>query len=121
MNKSAHRILATLERVGGFASAQEVHRSMVRDGEKIGLTTIYRGLQSLVDEKLIDLLRREGGEAIYRMCGETHHHHLICRSCGRTEEIASAVIEKWAASQGLIRGFREVGHSVELFGLCNNC
>lgn len=121
ISKSAQRILATLERVGGFASAQEVHRMMVREGEKIGLTTIYRGLQSLVDEKLIDLMRRGDGEAIYRLCGDTHHHHLICRSCGRTEEIASATIEKWAASEGILRGFRDVGHSVELFGLCSNC
>lgn len=121
MKKSGSRILSTLERVGGFASAQEVHRLMVSDGEKIGLTTIYRGLQTLTDKKLVDLLRREDGEAVYRLCGEAHHHHLICRKCGRTEEIASAVIEKWATSEGLSRGFREVGHSVELFGICESC
>ena len=121
MNKSGRRILSTLERVGGFASAQEVHRMMVRDGEKIGLTTIYRSLQTLVDEKLIDLMRRQDGEAIYRMCGDSHHHHLICRNCGKTEEIASSVIENWAASESSARGYREVGHSFELFGICNKC
>jgi len=121
MSKSGARIFTTLERVGGFASAQEVHRMMMKEGDRIGLTTIYRGLQSLVNQKVVDALRRDDGEAIYRVCGESHHHHLICRRCGRTVEIANEAIEKWAASEAASHGFREVGHSVELFGICQKC
>jgi Fur family ferric uptake transcriptional regulator len=121
MSKSAVRILATLERVGGFASAQEVHQLMSRSGDRIGLTTIYRGLQSLVNQSVVDVLRREDGEAIYRMCGESHHHHLVCKSCGRTVEIEGGPIEKWATSEARAHGFKEVGHSAELFGICGNC
>ena len=76
MSRSHPRVLNTLERAGGFASAQEVYRRMQKEGESIGLTTVYRALQSLVAEKVVDVLRREDGEAIYRLCGETHHHHL---------------------------------------------
>ena len=72
MSRSNPRVLSTLERAGGFASAQEVYRLMQREGQSIGLTTVYRSLQSLVNENVVDVLRREDGEAIYRLCGESH-------------------------------------------------
>ncbi|MEY4497980.1 MAG: hypothetical protein RJA40_85, partial [Actinomycetota bacterium] len=54
MSRSNPRVLSTLERAGGFASAQEVYRLMQREGESIGLTTVYRSLQSLVNDKIVD-------------------------------------------------------------------
>ena len=121
MNKSELKVISVLERVGGFASAQELYQMLRRDGDGIGLTTVYRALQSLLDDKMIDLLRREDGEAIYRLCGDNHHHHLVCRSCGSTVEIEGSTVEKWAEAISQEHGFREVGHSVELFGLCESC
>lgn len=121
MNKSATRVLKTLEHAGGFASAQEVHQLISRQGERIGLTTIYRALQSLQKENVVDVLRRDDGEAIYRLCGDEHHHHLVCKKCGRTVEIEGGAIEKWADSAAREHGFREVGHSAEIFGICSNC
>jgi len=121
MNKSELKVISVLERVGGFASAQELYQMLRRDGDGIGLTTVYRALQSLLDDKMIDLLRREDGEAIYRLCGDNHHHHLVCRSCGSTVEIEGTSVEKWAEAISQEHGFREVGHSVELFGLCESC
>ena len=121
MNKSELKVISVLERVGGFASAQELYQMLRRDGDGIGLTTVYRALQSLLDDKMIDLLRREDGEAIYRLCGDNHHHHLVCRSCGSTVEIEGSSVEKWAEAISQEHGFREVGHSVELFGLCQSC
>ena len=64
MSRSNPRVLSTLERAGGFASAQEVYRLMQREGEKISLTPVYRALASLVHDKIVVLLRREDGEAI---------------------------------------------------------
>jgi Fur family ferric uptake transcriptional regulator len=121
MNKSEVKLISVLERVGGFASAQELYQMLRRDGDGIGLTTVYRALQSLLDDKMIDLLRREDGEAIYRLCGDNHHHHLVCRSCGNTVEIEGSSVEKWAEAIAKEHGFREVGHTVELFGLCESC
>jgi Fur family ferric uptake transcriptional regulator len=121
MNKSEVKLISVLERVGGFASAQELYQMLRRDGDGIGLTTVYRALQSLLDDKMVDLLRREDGEAIYRLCGDNHHHHLVCRSCGSTVEIEGSSVEKWAEAIAKEHGFREVGHTVELFGLCESC
>jgi Fur family ferric uptake transcriptional regulator len=121
VSRSNPRVLSTLERAGGFASAQEVYRLMQREGESIGLTTVYRSLQSLVNEKIVDVLRRDDGEAIYRLCGEAHHHHLVCKSCGETVEIEGGAIEKWAVKVAVENGFRDIGHSAEIFGICSKC
>jgi Fur family transcriptional regulator, ferric uptake regulator len=121
MNKSDLKLIAVLERTGGFASAQELHQILRREGDGIGLTTVYRALQSLVDDKIVDLLRREDGEAIYRLCGDTHHHHLVCKSCGDTVEIEGGAIEKWAKTMAEEFGFRDVGHTAEIFGNCSKC
>ncbi len=121
LSRSNPRVLSTLERAGGFASAQEIYALMQRDGQQIGLTTVYRSLQSLLNDKIVDVLRREDGEAIYRLCGESHHHHLVCKSCGKTVEIEGGAIEKWAKNIASENGFRDVGHTAELFGICSNC
>lgn len=121
MNKSEAKVTKVLERVGGFASAQQLHQLLLRAGEPIGLTSVYRALQSLVDDKLVDQLRKDDGEAIYRLCGESHHHHLVCKSCGSTVEIEGSALEKWARSVAEDHGYREVGHLAEVFGICPNC
>lgn len=121
MNKSSARVVSTLKRTSGFASAQEVHQLMAREGDGIGLTTIYRALQNLLDEKIVDLLRRDDGEAIYRLCGKDHHHHLVCKSCGQTVEITDSPIEKWAPQAAGKHSFRDVDHIAELFGICSAC
>jgi Fur family ferric uptake transcriptional regulator len=121
LNKSELKVLGVLERVGGFASAQEVYQLLQRGNQSIGLTTVYRALQSLLDDKVVDTLRRDDGEAIYRLCGENHHHHLVCKSCGTTIEIQANTIEKWAQQMASDHGFREVGHTAEIFGICKKC
>jgi Fur family ferric uptake transcriptional regulator len=121
LNKSELKVLGVLERVGGFASAQEVYQLLQRGNQSIGLTTVYRALQSLLDDKVVDTLRRDDGEAIYRLCGENHHHHLVCKSCGATIEIQANAIEKWAQQMASDHGFREAGHTAEIFGICKKC
>ena len=64
MSKSSARVVTTLKQAGGFASAQEIHQLMNRQGERIGLTTIYRALQHPLDEETDKVPRRDGGEAI---------------------------------------------------------
>jgi Fur family ferric uptake transcriptional regulator len=88
----------------------------------VGLTTVYRTLQGLADAGEVDVLRTSGGEAIYRRCatGE-HHHHLVCRSCGASVEVASDEVERWAATTAKLHGFTEVEHTAELYGVCGTC
>lgn len=121
MNKSEVKVISILERVGGFASAKEIYQLLLKNGDSVGLTTIYRAVQSLVDDKMLDQLRREDGEAIYRLCGESHHHHIVCKKCGETVEIEGGAIEKWAKNMAAEYGFREVDHTAEIYGICSKC
>jgi Fur family ferric uptake transcriptional regulator len=111
-----------LDRADGFRTAQALHDEMKAAGETVGLTTVYRTLQGLAGAGEVDVLRTAEGEAIYRRCatGE-HHHHLVCRSCGTSVEVASAEVEQWAASTAERHGFTEVEHTAELYGVCGAC
>ncbi|MEV0585909.1 transcriptional repressor [Nonomuraea sp. NPDC050310] len=112
----------TLRRSDGFRSAQDVYAQLRSDGAKIGLTTVYRALQALADGGLIDVLRTDDGESVYRACAtDAHHHHLVCRRCGRTVEVAGPAVERWAEAVGAEHGFSEVTHTVEVFGTCADC
>ncbi|MFD1937231.1 MULTISPECIES: Fur family transcriptional regulator [Nonomuraea] len=112
----------TLRRSDGFRSAQDVYAEMRSDGAKIGLTTVYRALQALADGGKVDVLRTDDGESVYRACASgDHHHHLVCRHCGRTVEVAGPDVERWAEAVGADHGFTEVTHTVEVFGTCASC
>ena len=114
-------LLAVLEEPAGFRSAQVLHARLRERGEPVGLATVYRGLQALVDAGEVDVLRSGDGEAAYRRCSPQHHHHLLCRSCGLTVEVADPPVERWAAKIAAEHGFRDVQHSLEVFGTCAAC
>ena len=109
---------------GGFTSAQDVYATLRSGGDTVGLSTVYRHLQALVDAGEVDVIHTPDGETTYRYCGQAHtahHHHLVCRSCGHTEEIEGRVVERWASEVAREHGFTDVDHTLELFGTCSDC
>jgi Fur family ferric uptake transcriptional regulator len=91
-------------------------------GDSVGLTTVYRTLQSLADAGEVDVLRTDEGESVYRRCqSDDHHHHLVCRRCGKAVEVEGPAVETWADSIAAEHGFVDVGHTVEIFGTCGEC
>ena len=114
-------VAACLQQFDDFRSAQEIHDLLRRSGENVGLSTVYRTLQALADAGHLDVLRAEDGEARYRRCSTSHHHHLVCRSCGRTVEVEGPTVERWADSVAAEHGFADVSHTLEVFGTCSGC
>src|SRR5687768_1650099 len=115
-------VSAALDELHDFVSTQELYRILQIQGVSVSLTTAYRILQSLADEGLVDVLRNGDGEAVYRRCAVTgHHHHLLCRSCGKAVEVEAPAVEAWAARIAKEHGFTAVEHTVEIFGLCPEC
>jgi Fur family ferric uptake transcriptional regulator len=116
------RAVATVLRtLDDFRSAQEIHERLRSSGENVGLSTVYRTLQALADAGDVDMLRTEDGEAVYRQCSASHHHHLVCRSCGRTVEVEGPTVEQWADAVAARHGFTGVSHTLEIFGTCPDC
>ena len=114
-------ISALLENLEEFCSAQDLHDQLRRNGEGIGLTTVYRTLQQMAAAGLVDTLRTDTGELVYRRCSEHHHHHLVCRACGSTIEVQGDQVEAWAAEVAREHGYSDVSHTMEIFGICSRC
>lgn len=111
-----------LAQADAFISAQALHQRLGERGTKIGLATVYRALASLAETDDADTLQSAEGETIYRACDmDTHHHHLICRECGRAEEIAIEPVERWVSSVAADHGYTEPRHVIDIFGLCPAC
>jgi Fur family transcriptional regulator, ferric uptake regulator len=114
-------IHALLGDVDDFRSAQQVH-AMLRDrGDRVGLTTVYRALQLMADSGEVDVLRNPDGEATFRRCSTRHHHHLVCRTCGKAVEVEGPGVERWTQRLAAENGFVDVTHTVEMFGTCSDC
>lgn len=115
-------VVKVLQDVDKFISARFIHEELEERGDKVGLTTVYRTLQSLNDVGAVDVLHNADGETLYRHClTEEHHHHLVCTNCGRSEEIEGGPVEKWAQLVAQHFGYELVGHDAEVYGICAAC
>lgn len=120
--KQRTEILDLLGTLDEFRSAQQLHELLRARGSGVGLATVYRAVQLLAETGEVDVLRSEDGESVYRRCERrSHHHHLVCRSCGRTVEIDAPVAEGWASQVASAHGFDDVEHTIELVGTCATC
>jgi len=120
--KQRSAIVDALDSARGFRSAQQLHDELKRAGASVGLTTVYRTLQAMAESGRVDALRRDDGETIYRRCGsDEHHHHLVCRDCGTSVELANDEVEAWAEGAARRHGFTQVTHTAELYGFCRDC
>lgn len=121
MTRQRLAVLGLLDRQSDFRSAQQIHDDLEERGAHVALATVYRTLQFLVESGQVDALRHDG-EITYRKCRRAvHHHHLVCRNCGLTVELQGDVVETWARDLAAANGFVQVEHTLEFFGLCQEC
>jgi Fur family ferric uptake transcriptional regulator len=103
--------------------AQEIHAELSRGGAKVGLASVYRVLDTLVEEGLVQ--RVDVGDGIVRYepvrSEAEHHHHLVCDGCGRVERFADAQLERAIHAVEERSGFSVVEHDVVLRGACADC
>lgn len=122
MTRQRSAVTEALAGLEDFRSAQQLHELLRDQGVGIGLATVYRTLQSLAEDGDVDVLRTADGESVYRRCARSgHHHHLVCRRCGRTVEVEGPGVEAWADQVGATHGFSAIEHTVELSGVCATC
>jgi Fur family ferric uptake transcriptional regulator len=119
--KTNSTVLASLSTLNKFSSAQEVHSQILKSKKSVGLSTVYRTLQKLVDVQEVDFLRRPDGEGVYKVCAPSHHHHLLCANCGASVEFQSDRFEKLLEAISKENGYTLQGHEAEIVGLCKKC
>ncbi|MFG2043681.1 Fur family transcriptional regulator [Dactylosporangium sp. NPDC048998] len=119
--RQRHEVLALLDEIADFRTPQQLHALLRERGAQVGLTTVYRTLQLLQEAGEVDVTRLPGGEQLFRRCGATHHHHLVCRSCNATVEVSGPAVERWTERIAAEHGFTDVGHTLEIFGTCSRC
>jgi Fur family transcriptional regulator, ferric uptake regulator len=113
-------VLEELAREPNDATAQQLHRRLRSRRNKIGLATVYRALGAMSEAGVVDALPH-GSEACYRLCGEGHHHHLVCERCHRVIELSGCPANAWIERAAGEAGFVATGHRLEVRGLCADC
>jgi len=112
-------ILHVLDSSDRPLSVEDIRQEL---GDESGVPTIYRNLQSFVDQGWAESL--VGVDQVMRFvrCHSTgHHHHLQCEGCGRTVEVQTCAVEASLAALGQPAGFRVTRHQLALYGLCPEC
>ncbi len=103
------------------ATAQQIHERLRGTGAEIGLATVYRTLGSLSDAGAIDALAHRRGEMCFWLCGDEHHHHLLCSECHRVIELADCDLQEWLDEVAAQHGFVASDHQLEITGVCADC
>ena len=119
-------VLEELARERDDVTAQQLWSRLRERDSSTGLATVYRTLALLSEKGIVDVLShnalsQHGGEQCYRLCGDEHHHHLLCESCHRVVEIQECGLDDWVAGAAKQHGFVATDHRVEIVGLCADC
>jgi Fur family ferric uptake transcriptional regulator len=121
-SRQGQAVLGAVREADGFRTAQDIHAQLRDSGHPVGLTTVYRQLQGLADDGVIDGLQRGDGQTVYRHCDTTqHHHHIVCRRCGSSLAVDAPAIEAWAHAVAHEARYTDITHTVEIFGVCPAC
>lgn len=113
---------------GEHLTAEEIHGLAKETCPNVGLATVYRTLQVLVELQLADRISFDDGFVRYELGhlpGEEqekhHHHHAICLGCGKVIPFKEDLLETLEQSLRERLGFVVTNHEVKLFGYCRSC
>lgn len=102
-------------------TAEEVYKILLREGEEIGLATVYRVLTQFEAAGLVKRHHFEGGNSVFELNQGGHHDHILCVKCGRVGEFRDEVIENRQKEIAKQLGYTLTDHCLYLYGLCSNC
>jgi Fur family transcriptional regulator, ferric uptake regulator len=116
-------VVETLGAQDCAVTATEIHTGLHAGGREVGIASVYRILDLLVDQGLVQKIDLGGGRAHYEAAhsGHQHHHHLVCTECGRVEPFADDELERALERIETQAGYRVATHDVLLRGACDDC
>jgi Fur family transcriptional regulator, ferric uptake regulator len=114
-------VAEALARERTAVSAQELHERIRARRQRIGLATVYRSLEAQVADGMATRLERPGHVSAYVACAPEHHHHLVCTTCERVEDVAEELLGPVLRSIRARHGFRVDHARLDFYGSCLRC
>lgn len=113
--------LAELASGGEDFTVEDLWHDLLHDDPHMGRATVFRAIEMLVGQGLLNRIEFANGTHSYRVCRREHHHHLTCIQCHRVVDIDVCIPGNLIKSIGKRTDFIIEGHSLALFGLCSDC
>lgn len=101
-------------------SAEDVYKTLLDQGEDVGLATVYRVLTQFEAAGIVERHHFEGGHSIFEIKDDHHHDHIVCTNCGKVVEFHDDVIEERQKRIAEEMGFMLTDHSLYLYGFCKS-
>jgi Fur family peroxide stress response transcriptional regulator len=114
-------LLRALSETSGHPTADDLVTKVRKVLPTVSHATVYRNVHELVRAGLIGTLERSGAAVQFEM-NPDHHHHFVCRRCGRVWDVyldhVAVTVDKHRSP---LNGFRIDHRDVQLHGLCSRC
>jgi Fe2+ or Zn2+ uptake regulation protein len=117
MTSPRYRVIERVASHDGNFTAEELAAELA----PVGRATVYRTIKLLLDRGLICQVVLNDGSVCYRPSHTAHHHHVVCVSCGATEDIEISEVESVLSGVRETSGYQVMGHRVEVYGFCPRC
>ncbi len=97
-------------------SAEDVYKTLLKNGNEIGLATVYRVLTQFEAAGLVTRHHFDGGQAIFELDTGDNHDHIVCLKTGKVSEFKDAVIEERLEQIAKELGYTLDDHKIVLYG-----
>ncbi len=118
--RSQERILTLLKNLKQAISAQDIYVKLREGKDSMGLATVYRSLETLKLEGVVQVRTVANGESLYSTVKEDKHH-LTCLQCGASIPIHECPVHELENQLHQSHQFKIFYHTLEFFGLCEAC
>ncbi|MBA3924329.1 MAG: transcriptional repressor [Nostocaceae cyanobacterium] len=118
--RSQERILNLLKTLNRGVSAQDIYVELRHHNQSMGLATVYRSLEALKLEGVVQVRTLASGESLYNSV-QSDKHHLTCLQCGNSIPINECPVHELETQLHTTHKFKIFYHTLEFFGLCSQC
>ena len=122
LTRPRQSVAALIARHVGHFTAAELLDDARTTPLAIGRATLFRNLELFTELGALERLDLPSGEHAYVACApQSHHHHVVCRSCGRSVEVEDSGLQSVVGEIARRSGYAIDSHRLEMFGLCPAC
>ena len=115
-------LVELLSGASAYQGPQQIWKQLRKSFKKLGLPTVYRNLEELVEAGLVNRIIHPNRQLYYFLCANhLHHHHFICIDCGKVEDIGSCAVKKLDNEVSHKHGGKILSHLLQVNGLCRDC